>query len=132
MGKQRGRKIGWLLCGVALCCCGCKDQDVDRLSRLGGKLAQKAGSLVGGGNGPLTRGLSGLRLHWGAVAVDARVAARLSWDRNLEGLAIQVDADGAEVKLRGKVPDAARRRRAVELAANTIGVEKVTDEMEGE
>jgi hypothetical protein len=131
MGKRRGRTIGWLLCGAALCCGGCKEQDVDRLSRLGGKLSQKAGSLAAS-NGPLTRGLSGLRLHWGAVAVDARVAARISWDKNLEALPITVEADGGEVKLRGKVPDPAKRHRAVELATNTIGVEKVTDEMEGE
>jgi hypothetical protein len=130
MGKQRRRTIGWMLCGLALCCCGCKDGDVDRLSRLGGKLAQKGASLLGGGNGPLTRTLSSLRLHWGAVAVDSRVAARLSWDKNLEGLTIQVEADGTTVKLRGKVPDPARRRRAVDLATSTSGVEKVTDEME--
>jgi BON domain-containing protein len=132
MGKRQRRAMGWLLCGAALCCCGCKEQDVDRLSKLGGKLGQKAGTLLAGGNGPLTRSLSGVRLHWGAVAVDARVAARLSWDKNLEGLPIQVVADGTEVKLRGKVPDPAKRRRALDLATNTIGVEKVTDEMEGE
>jgi BON domain len=131
MGNRRRRLVGWLLGGVVLCCCGCKEQDVDRLSRLGGKLNQKMSSLLAG-NGPLTRGLSGVRLHWGAVAVDARVAARLNWDKSLEGLPIQVEADGAEVKLRGKVPDPAKRRRAVDLATSTIGVEKVADEMEGE
>jgi osmotically-inducible protein OsmY len=64
--------------------------------------------------------------------VESRVGARLGWDKNLEGLAIQVEADGATVKLHGKVPDPAKRRRAVELATSTSGVEKVTDEMEGE
>src|ERR1700677_2974085 len=132
MGKHHRRTIGWLLCAAVLCGSGCKDQDVDRLSKLGTKLAQKTGALFAGGNGPLTRSLSSVRLHWGAVAVDSRVAARLSWDKNLEGLTIQVEADGPEVKLRGKVTDPAKRRRAVDLATNTIGVEKVTDEMEGE
>jgi hypothetical protein len=133
MGKWRGRTIGWLICAAVLGSCGCKGQDVERLSKLGSRLAQKAGSLIGSnGNNPLPRGLQGMRLHWGQVAVDARVAARLNWDKSLEDVPIQVEANGTEVKLRGKVPDPAKRRRAVDLASSTAGVEKVTDELEGE
>ena len=40
-----------------------------------------------------------------------------------------VTADGSEVTLRGVVPDGGIRRRAVELAENTSGVEKVVDEL---
>ena len=41
----------------------------------------------------------------------------------------EVSADGATVKLRGVVPNTAARRRAVELAGSTIGVEAVVDEL---
>ena len=58
-----------------------------------------------------------------------RVQARLETDRRLEGLPFTVTADGPKVTLRGVVPDAAARRRAVSLAENTVGVVEVVDEL---
>jgi hyperosmotically inducible protein len=61
--------------------------------------------------------------------VEDRVRARLETDKALEGVAFAVSAEGGVVKLRGVVPDARARRRAVELAETTTGVEKVVDEL---
>jgi hypothetical protein len=58
-----------------------------------------------------------------------RVKARLVTDRRLEGVPFTVTADGGKVTLRGVVPDAAARKRAVSLAENTVGVAEVADEL---
>jgi hypothetical protein len=61
--------------------------------------------------------------------VEDRVRARLESDKALEGAAFAVSAEGGVVKLRGVVVSTAARRRAVELAESTVGVEKVVDEL---
>lgn len=58
-----------------------------------------------------------------------RVKARLDADKGLEGVSVGVVAEGTTVRLRGVVPTAAARNRAVELAETTTGVEKVIDEL---
>jgi len=58
-----------------------------------------------------------------------RVKARLETDRRLAGLPFTVSAEGEKVTLRGVVPDAAARKRAVSLAENTVGVAEVVDEL---
>jgi osmotically-inducible protein OsmY len=61
--------------------------------------------------------------------VEDRVRARLEGDKQLSGVEFTVSADGGAVKLRGVVPNADARKRAVELAETTSGVEKVADEL---
>ena len=61
--------------------------------------------------------------------VEDRVAARLAADKRLQGIDFSVSANGGAVTLRGVVPDPAARKKAVALAENTVGVEKVTDEL---
>lgn len=61
--------------------------------------------------------------------VEDRVKARLTGDKRLAGVAFVVTADGGTVTLRGVVPDATARRRAVAVAGNTVGVEAVADEL---
>jgi hypothetical protein len=58
-----------------------------------------------------------------------RVKARLEADRRFAGVEFTVTADGDTVTLRGILPDAKTRRQAVVLAENTVGVEKVIDEL---
>ena len=62
--------------------------------------------------------------------LDARVSARLRWDKALAGSKIQVQAKDGVVELKGPVIDLAQRRRAVELAESTAGADKVTDLLE--
>ena len=62
--------------------------------------------------------------------VEDRVKARLEGDRRFTGVAFAVSSEepGA-VTLRGIVPDAKARRQALAVAENTLGVEKVVDEL---
>lgn len=62
-------------------------------------------------------------------SVEERVKTRLSNDKRLEGVGFAVSAEGGTVKLQGVVPNATARKRAVALAENTVGVEKVVDEL---
>jgi hyperosmotically inducible protein len=59
-----------------------------------------------------------------------RVSERINWDKQLVNSAIQMtmSADGT-IQLRGSVPNTAAKARAVDLAANTIGVTRVVDEL---
>ncbi len=69
-----------------------------------------------------------LRKEW-PTRPDAAVRARLAADKRFVGVEFKVTADGGVVTLRGVVPDARVKRLAVGVAENTVGVEKVVDEL---
>jgi osmotically-inducible protein OsmY len=58
-----------------------------------------------------------------------RVYSRLHWDKALHSSSLTVRMEGTAVVLRGTVPDAAAKAKAVTLAADTVGVNKVVDEL---
>lgn len=60
---------------------------------------------------------------------DDAVRARLTADKRFAGVEFKVTAEGNVVTLRGVVPDARVKRLAVGVAENTVGVEKVVDEL---
>jgi hyperosmotically inducible protein len=60
---------------------------------------------------------------------DDAVRARLAADKRFVGVEFKVSAEGNVVTLRGMVPDARVKRLAVGVAENTVGVEKVVDEL---
>lgn len=63
------------------------------------------------------------------TAADGRVVARMLWDQSLCEVEIQVQlVDRGTVRLMGNVT-ADQKRRAVEIAQTTQGVEKVVDEL---
>lgn len=120
----------WLVLGVAGFAGACNNQDVDGLTRVARKVSQKSEGLTTTASDKLAAGWQALRAHMDEVAVDARVAARIRWDRTLAGLPIEVQGTSGQVQLRGQVRTAEQRQRAVELAESTSGVEKVADELE--
>lgn len=63
------------------------------------------------------------------ATITARVKSRLLWNRNTNGLAIDVDTDNGVVTLKGRVASGAHRDLAVQLAKNTTGVKQVKDEL---
>ena len=69
-----------------------------------------------------------LRKEWPTRPDDA-VRARLAADKRFVGVEFKVTAEGNVVTLRGVVPDARVKRLAVGVAENTVGVEKVVDEL---
>ena len=60
---------------------------------------------------------------------DDAVRARLAADKRFAGVEFKVSAEDSVVTLRGVVPDARIKRLAVGVAQNTVGVEKVVDEL---
>jgi hypothetical protein len=128
MRKQGKRWTGALLIAALLACCGCEGQDADRLARLGHKLMAKLhpppADVRGGPGGPL----QSIRGNWNELTLDARVLARLRWEKELEGVNIHVRHVGqGVVELHGTVPELSRRQKAVAVARATVGVNDVVD-----
>lgn len=109
--------------GLAVTATGCTEQDAGAMTRIGKKLAGVAGDL----KEHLGSGWQGV---YGGMGVEARVAARLHWDKSLSDASIHVKATGAEVELKGTVQTQEQKRRAVDLAETTAGVERVDDALE--
>jgi osmotically-inducible protein OsmY len=127
MSKQG--KWRWLAF-LGLLAVGCDGQDADRLAKIGRKAADKLQAQAGADPGRTPDSLQSIRGGIGEFALDAKVSARLRWDKPLEGTAIQVAAmGGGTVKLTGTVPNFEARQRAVQLASSTSGVSKVMDEL---
>ena len=54
---------------------------------------------------------------------------RLHWDKTLTTSTLDLDVQGGIATLRGTVPDAKAKVKAVELAEDTVGVSKVIDQL---
>jgi hypothetical protein len=120
----------WSLAALALLICGCGGQDVDRLGRICSMTAGKFNDMAGGPHGKLANGWNAVCGAISETTPDARVAARLRWDKALDKADIQVEAAGpGVVRLQGNVIDAAQQQRAGELAESTEGVEQVVNEL---
>jgi hyperosmotically inducible protein len=121
-----------LLCvaGLALLAAGCESQDADRLAKIGRKVADRLQAQTGSDPGRPQDSLQSIRGGIGEFALDAKVAARLRWDKDLEGTRIQVAAlGGGVVRLTGTVPSFEARQRAIQLARTTSGVKDVADDL---
>jgi osmotically-inducible protein OsmY len=115
--------------GVALAASAGCGGDVDRLASAGRLAGGKLEAATSNARVRLARGWESLQGGPETGSLQDRVAARLRLDQGLAGARIDLVIEGATVTLKGVVPDTARRRRAVELAQTTVGVEKVTDEL---
>jgi hypothetical protein len=105
---------------------GCDRQDADRLADMGHKAAGHLEHLSGGAQGKLATALQGL-LPGSCDSLEGRIAARLHWDKSLDGAQIQVLVKGEAVELRGTVASQEQKQRAVQLVETTQGVERVSD-----
>ena len=60
----------------------------------------------------------------------SRVYSRIHWDKTLVGSTLELEVlDGGTAVLRGGVPDAASKQRAIILARDTVGVTQVVDQL---
>jgi len=123
MGNRHWRKPVVPLVVFVVFVLGCNRSDQDHLARAAGKAREKINSASGESGRGLTTG-------WQSMALDARVSARLRWDKTLSNEQIQVQATGGVIELKGTVRDLGQRRRAVELAESTLGTEQVLDLLE--
>lgn len=64
-----------------------------------------------------------------SMGVAARVYGRLHWDKALQSSTLNVKVEEGVATLTGSVPTAEARTKAVNLAADTVGVNKVVDEL---
>jgi hyperosmotically inducible protein len=64
-----------------------------------------------------------------SMGVAARVYGRLHWDKSLTSSTLNVKVEEGVATLTGSVPTAEARTKAVNLAADTVGVNKVVDEL---
>jgi osmotically-inducible protein OsmY len=64
------------------------------------------------------------------MGIEARIFGRLHWDRDINGSPIELEVRDASVAiLKGSVPSAAVKSKAVALARDTVGVSQVIDQL---
>lgn len=112
----------------ALGLAGCTRQDADGLERIGHKVLERTQAAVS----PLREKLDDTLKGFGGGGLREHVRQRLQWDKVLSDATIDVTIADHDVELKGKLKSAEQRRRAVELAETTTGVEHVTDHLESE
>ena len=129
----RGGKRLRLAAVFLLAACGCGQADADRLGRIALRTADRLDTACGGGRGKLSDSWSAARGCWTDAALDGRVATRMRWDKTLADAHIEVRAAApGVVRLRGTVADQATHEHALDVAAATVGVEKIVDELKVE
>lgn len=112
-------------------------QEPGAIERAGEKLDQAGRSILGGVERGLKRtgeavrdSFEKTRVRVNDMNVEARVYGRIHWDKMLESSPIDLSAEAQGiVTLRGSVPSEEARKRAVDLAADTVGVTRVIDQL---
>jgi osmotically-inducible protein OsmY len=90
------------------------------LGGIGRKLLERASAVSANARQPL----DALNVARGDNLAE-RVRLRLRWEKVLAEAQIEIIANGKEIELKGNVKNMEQRRRAVELAESTTGVERV-------
>ena len=105
-----------------------KPTDLDTLTRVGRKAGEKVAAALPDARkvaGPLAAFRAG-----DALPVEERVRVRIQTDKAMAGADVAVlPAAAGGVRLRGVVQTGEQKRRAVELARGTAGVEAVVEEL---
>lgn len=80
--------------------------------------------------GQIKKGFEKARAMVDRLGVEGRVYARLHWDKALNNASISVDVgkDGTTT-LRGTVADLTAKAKAEQLTGDTVGVQRVVDEL---
>jgi len=87
------------------------DEKTDRAQKKAGDAAERTGEVIGD------------------AAITTAVKTKFLADTTVSGLRIDVDTTDGVVTLRGTVPNAAEKARAIELARETKGVKSVKDQL---
>lgn len=82
---------------------------------------------TGESDGPITRGARATERELADATLELRVQTRLVRELGEIGFRIEVEASDGVVSLRGPIPDAQRKERAMESAEQVNGVEEVHD-----
>jgi hypothetical protein len=99
-----------------------------------GGIAERVGEAIDETGRAIRRGVEGAyartQSRVNAMQVLDRVYCRLHWEKTLTPAALEMEVrPGGVTVLRGVVPDARAKAKAVELARDTTGVVQVVDEL---
>ena len=106
---------------------GCARQDTEILTRVGRKLAGKAQTSTAGLREKVPFRLTTTTAE---PALADLVKQRLASDKLLAATSLEVQATGTDVELKGVVDRDDHKRRALDLAESTQGVERVVDSIQ--
>lgn len=116
----------FFLCAVLAVPAQAQDQQRGLGERLGEQLDQGIGRLTE----EVREGWSSLRQAVNRMGVQGRVYSRLRWDKDIATMDFEVDVEEeGVVTLRGELDSAQAKRKAVELAEDTVGVQRVIDDL---
>jgi osmotically-inducible protein OsmY len=127
MRKINSRRPSAILGMLLLILAGCSRSDSECLARIARKVPGRISDATSDARDSLGAGWQDV---CGEVGVEARVAARLRWDKALADSVIEVKLHEGEIELKGTVKDEAQRQRAIEIAGSTAGVDKVTEQLQ--
>lgn len=97
---------------------------------IGQRLGQQLDKGIDRLSSEFREGWASLRQTVDRMGVQGRVYSRLRWDKQIDTSEIDIDSDEAGVVvLRGKIRSAEAKDKAVSLARDTVGVERVVDEL---
>jgi osmotically-inducible protein OsmY len=115
------------LCGASF---GAEQGITERVGKQIDEAAEKVRQEAKNAAEQIREGFEKVRASVQRMGVAARVYARLHWDKTVSEAAIwgDVDKDGVAV-LRGTVPSAKAQRKAGELAQETVGVNRVVNDL---
>ncbi|NUQ66155.1 MAG: BON domain-containing protein [Pirellulales bacterium] len=135
--KRIRRSVAFLVvCGVAaigaLMASGARSQDGlgERVGQAVDRTVDQLGEEARDLAGRLREGFEKARAAVDRMSVEARVYARLHWDKDLAGagFSIDVDQEGAAA-LNGTVASEAAKAKAGRLAEDTVGVARVVNNL---
>jgi len=125
MSKQRN----WKTCLLALGVLGMTCISVSPTPAQEG-IGERIGARIDRFTEDLREGWDSLRKRIDQMGVQGRVYGRLRWDKHLDSTQLDIDVQQDNtVILRGQVASPAAKKKAVELANDTVGVTRVVDEL---
>ncbi len=109
---------------------GCGKQDKEILANIGRKITAKFESAASPTRKKLEMGIQAMRGEILESSIEDSVLFRLRTDKNLKDQKIEVSSkEQGVILLKGTVPDEQSKVRAIEVAENTKGVNKVESEL---
>lgn len=109
----------------------CNNQQAQNLGDTSAENLGKASETLKHVAQSLGKGLSKVRQGLDDAELTGKVYVRILWDKDLQESKVSISTrPGGIVTIRGTVESRTVRRRILELAESTVGVEEVDDQME--
>jgi hyperosmotically inducible periplasmic protein len=131
------KTYGWVLVtftvlGVGFWAASARSQQEGVAEKAGEKIDEVGRAIkdgIGKAGDSVREGFNRTRDSVQAMGILPRVYGRIHWDKALHASSIVLKGDGGVITLRGMVSDEAARTKAVTLAAETVGVTRVIDQL---